>query len=74
MTNSSIHYLKDNGSTGFFVGKTMTVADISMWRLLGWFKGGVLDGLPSDLIDKYALLSKFWNDMDANPDIREAIQ
>lgn len=62
--------LKDNGSTGFFVGRTMTVADISMWRLLGWFKGGVLDGLPSDLIDKYALLSKFWNDMDANPDIR----
>jgi len=62
--------LKDNGSTGFFVGKTMTVADISMWRLLGWFKGGVLDGLPSDLIDKYALLSKFWNDMDANADIR----
>ena len=73
--------LKDNGSTGFFVGKTMTIADIAMWRLLGWFKGGVLDyqpysgvyvldGLPTDLIDKYALLGKFWNDMDANPDIR----
>ena len=62
--------LKDNGSTGFFVGKTMTVADIAMWRLLGWFKGGVLDGLPTDLIDKYANLSKFWNDMDANADIR----
>ena len=48
----------------------MTVADIAMWRLLGWFKGGVLDGLPTDLIDKYSLLSKFWNDMDANPDIK----
>ena len=62
--------LKDNGSTGFFVGKTMTIADIAMWRLLGWFKGGILDGLPTDLIDKYPLLSKFWIDMDANPDIR----
>jgi len=62
--------LKDNGSTGFFVGKTMTIADIAMWRLLGWFKGGILWGLPTDLIDKYPLLSKFWIDMDANPDIR----
>ena len=44
--------------------------DIAMWRLLGWFKGGILWGLPTDLIDKYPLLSKFWIDMDANPDIR----
>ena len=62
--------LKDNGSTGFFVGKTMTIADIAMWRLLGWFNGGYLWGLPTDLIDKYALLNKFWNDIDANPSIR----
>ena len=62
--------LKDNGSTGFFVGKTMTIADIAMWRLLGWFNGGYLLGFPTDVIDKYALLSKFWNDIDANPGIR----
>ena len=62
--------LKENGSTGFFVGKTMTIADIAMWRLLGWFNGGYLWGLPTDLIDKYTLLSKFWNDIDANPCIR----
>ena len=25
-----------NGSTGFYVGSSMTIADIAMWRLLGW--------------------------------------
>ena len=28
-------FLTQNGDTGFYVGSTMTVADIAMWRLLG---------------------------------------
>ena len=56
--------------SGFFVGKSMTIADIAMWRLLGWIKCGVLDGIPKDIIDKYPLLLKGFNDMDAHPEIR----
>ena len=56
--------------SGFFVGKSMTIADIAMWRLLGWVKCGVLDGIPKDIIDKYPLLLKGFNDMDAHPEIR----
>ena len=59
-----------NGSTGFFVGDKMTIADIALWRLFGWLKGGNLDGLPTDLIDKHPLLLKSFNDIDAHPQIK----
>ena len=28
--------MTENGSTGFFVGNKMTVADLAMWRMWGW--------------------------------------
>jgi len=59
-----------NGSTGFFVGDKMTIADIALWRLFGWLKGGNLDGLPTDLIDKHPLLLKSFNDIDTHPQIK----
>jgi len=62
--------MKDNGSTGFFVGSKMTIADLAMWRLFGWINGGILDGLPTDLLDSYPLLTKFFNDMDGHPQIK----
>merc|ERR1711981_663474 len=49
--------MQTNGSTGFYVGSSMTIADIAMWRLLGWFKSGILDGIPKDILDeKYPLM------------------
>merc|ERR1711976_228293 len=62
--------LSENGSTGFYVGNTMTIADIGMWRMLGWFKGGALDGVSKDIFDKYALVLEHYNSIDAHPEIR----
>ena len=62
--------MKENGSTGYFVGNKMTIADIAMWRLFGWFKGGALDGIPTDILDSYPLLTQLFNNMDANPQIK----
>jgi len=45
--------MTDNGSTGFYVGNSMTIADLAMWRLLGWVTGGALDGLPKEVLDPY---------------------
>merc|ERR1712032_1287253 len=28
--------MSENGSSGFYVGKSMTIAGLAMWRLLGW--------------------------------------
>lgn len=62
--------MKANGSTGFFVGNKMTIADLAMWRLFGWIKGGVLDGIPTDVMDSYPLLIKLFDDMDSHPKIK----
>ena len=42
---------------GFYVGKSMTIADLAMWRLLGWVAGGALDGIPKDLVESYPQLN-----------------
>jgi len=60
-----------NGSTGFYVGSAMTIADIAMWRLLGWFKGGALDGIPKEVFDAYPSVLQHYNSIDANTEIRK---
>ena len=42
--------IKDNGNTGFFVGDSITIADLAAWRLCGWISGGIIDGIPKDIL------------------------
>ena len=37
---------------------------------LGWFKGGALDGISTEVFDTYPLVLKHYNDIDAHPEIR----
>jgi len=48
--------MTENGSTGFYVGSSMTIADIAMWRMLGWIVGGALDGISSNILDPFTQL------------------
>ena len=63
--------MKLNGSTGFFVGKEMTIADIAMWRLFGWLTSEVLDQFPKDLLENYPLLLMNFKWVDSHPQIRQ---
>jgi len=45
--------MTENGSTGYYVGNSMTIADLAMWRLLGWVVGGALDGVPKEVLDPF---------------------
>merc|ERR1712110_1013784 len=63
--------LNENGSTGFYAGNTMTVADLAMWRMLGWFKGGALDGISKKVFDEYSLVLEHYYSIDAQPEIRK---
>jgi len=62
--------LKENGSNGFYAGPKMSIADIAVWRLLGWFKKGVLDGIPTEIFDSYPLVLKHYNDIGADSAIK----
>jgi len=46
----------DNGKTGFFVGDSITIADFAAWRLCGWISGGVIDGVPENILVSFPLL------------------
>ena len=40
----------------WFVENKMTIADIAMWRLLGWLTSGIIDGIPITIVDNYPKL------------------
>lgn len=41
-----------NGSNGYMVGQNLTVSDFAIWRAVGWFSSGTIDGIPRDYIQK----------------------
>ena len=40
----------------WFVENKMTIADIAMWRLFGWLTSGIIDGIPTTIVDNYPKL------------------
>merc|ERR1712183_1160053 len=63
--------MQENGATGFFVGDKMTIADLAMWRPWGWLTGGLVVGLPADLLAPTPLLLANFKAMDNEPRIKE---
>jgi glutathione S-transferase len=45
--------LAANGSTGFIVGNSLTVADLKLYWIIDWLTSGILDGIPTTLIDRF---------------------
>ncbi|MEY8216966.1 MAG: glutathione S-transferase [SAR324 cluster bacterium] len=66
--------LQDNGDTGFFVGHSISVADLAVWRLCAWISGGIIDGLPVDLLDGFPLLSVHQSQISNLPKVVEWIK
>lgn len=46
--------LVHNGSTGFLVGEELTVADLKLYWIIDWLTSGILDGIPTTLLDSFA--------------------
>eukprot|EP00092_Neocalanus_flemingeri_P041485 GFUD01045172.1.p1 GENE.GFUD01045172.1~~GFUD01045172.1.p1 ORF type:complete len:213 (-),score=78.96 GFUD01045172.1:96-734(-) len=63
--------MTENGSTGFYVGDKMTIADIAMWRMFGWLTGGIVDGLPTTMLESYPQLLDNFNTTGQHPEIVE---
>jgi len=63
--------LKANGSPKYFVGDSLTAADLVIWCLVGWMSGGKLDGIPTDCIKPYVLLEEAVKAVDEDPRVVE---
>ena len=58
--------LLDASKTEFFVGETLTIADLAIWRGMGWLTGGILDGVPENLLDGFLQLQKHFQAVEAH--------
>ena len=65
---------KRMGPDDYLVGNSLTVADLAIWRLLGWLTGGVLDGIPNDLLKPHSRLEAHFKRIDGREDIRAWMQ
>lgn len=45
--------LMANGNNGFIVGNSLTVADLKLHWIIDWLTCGMLDGIPTSLVDDY---------------------
>ena len=54
----------------WFVEK-MTIADIAMWRLLGWLTSGIIDGIPTSIIDDFPKLKNIHHQVHTHPKVKE---
>ena len=61
--------LSEDDST-WFVEK-MTIADIAMWRLLGWLISGIIDGIPTSIIDDFPKLKNIHHQVHTHPKVQE---
>lgn len=43
---------KQNGCNGHMAGPELTVSDFAVWRAVGWFSSGTIDGIPPTYIQK----------------------
>jgi glutathione S-transferase len=62
----------NNHKDGYSVGSSLTVADLAIWRLVGWIDSGTLDGIPENHVaDTFPALNKLVAMVDAHPKVIE---
>ena len=54
----------------WFAENRITIADIAIWRLMGWLKSGVIDDIPQDITDDFNKLNRVYNEVNNNTDIK----
>ena len=63
--------LEKNNESHFFVNKKISIADLAIWRLIGWLTSGLLDGVPINILDPYEKLKKLRQEVYNHPKVHE---
>ena len=54
-----------------FTSNELSIADLVVWRFLGWISGGILDGIPTTILDSHPKLTALYERVSAIPDVRD---
>ena len=66
-----LDYLISQNNSNYFVGDEMTIADIAIWRLIGWIASGVIDDIPQTIINKFTNLKNLCLLVNKDKNIKE---
>ena len=68
---SNLEKLLEANGTTYFVGDSITVADLCIWKGLHWITSGVIDGIPTTVADKYTKLMSNYKAVDTHAKVVE---
>jgi prostaglandin-H2 D-isomerase / glutathione transferase len=71
---SFLEELLENGEGDWFVGEQITIADIAVWRLLGWLSSGMVDYIPVSLLADFPNLKRVCSNVGNHPKVKEWIE
>ena len=57
----------------WIVPASISIADIAIWRVLGWFTSGLLDGMPKNLLADFPKTRRVCLAVDQHPKVQEWI-
>ncbi len=63
-----------NHNSNWLVGNAITIADIAIWRLMGWLSSGNLDGIPENFLKNYPRITNICLSVDSNTKIQEWVE
>ena len=63
--------LEKNQESNFFIGKNISIADLAIWRLLGWLSSGLLDGVPTNILEPYKKIKVMREEVYKHPKVNE---
>ena len=58
----------------WIIDSDISIADIAIWRLMGWLSSGMLDGVPTDLLKDFPKIRRVCLAVDAHPKVQEWIE
>ena len=61
--------LSDSGS--WSVGSNMSIADLALWRNMGWLVSGTIDGIPKNVLNEFQKIKGICSLVDEHPEVVE---
>ena len=70
---TKLKMLEDNlsDSGAWSVGSNMSIADLALWRNMGWLVSGTIDGIPKDVLNEFPKIKSICSLVDEHPDVVE---
>ena len=61
-------------NSDWIVESDISIADIAIWRLMGWLSSGTIDGIPTDLLKEFPKIRRVCLAVDAHQKVQEWIE